>query len=296
MNLRASVLQNQLFLFFFLKTCFYWLFLLYLQSQNVIYRTMKKTLLTIIVLFSVLFAMGKTTYVPTYVSYIHIVTNGDTISATSNLSEQEMKEPTGMFRIWIDQEDVTHEKVKAIKRAKRIAGWMTFSAVLSGVSTAFSTNSLQYMVRSTNTQISAMLAGFYRANANAEQALAIDVWIENTTDKELMVCDMERGLTWWILPRQQMKLKLNNPDASSLRISDAKNEVVRYANVLAGSKLRKIEVMWEDDKYFIYPVYKENEIHKESNLIKYVCISKEDFTETYMNSDEFKYYKKNSNK
>lgn len=35
-----------------------------------------------------------------------------------------------------------------------------------------------------------------------------------------MVCDMERGLTWWILPHQSMQLKLNNPEASQLRISD----------------------------------------------------------------------------
>ncbi len=205
----------------------------------------------------------------------------------------ELQEPTGLFRIWLDHEDVTHEKVKAIKRAKRIAGWMTFSAVLSGVSTAFSNNSLQYMVGSTNTQVLATLAGFYKANSNSEQTLSIDMWIENTTNKELMVCDLERGLTWWILPNQQMKLRLNNPEAANLRISDAKSENVRYASVLAGNKIRKIEVTYEDKDYFIFPVYKDYEIHKESNLIKYVCISKEDFTETVMTPEEFKTYKKN---
>lgn len=237
--------------------------------------------------------MGKTTYIPTYLSYIHIVTNGDTISTTGTYSELELQEPTGLFRIWLDHEDVTHEKVKAIKRAKRNAGWMTFSAVLSGVSTAFSNNTLQYMVRSTNTKVLATLAEFYRAKSNADQTLSIDMWIENTSNKELMVCDMERGLTWWILPNQQMKMRLNNPEAASLRISDAKSENVRYTNVLTGNKIRKIEVTYEDKDFFIFPVYKMNEIHNESNLIKYVCISKADFTETNMTAEEFKTYKKN---
>lgn len=86
-----------------------------------------------------------------------------------------MAEEGGMFTIRIEHEEVTKEKLKAIKRAKRAAGWMEFSAVMSGVSTAFSNNSLQYMVRSTNTQVAIELTDFYKANANAEQKLNIDM-------------------------------------------------------------------------------------------------------------------------
>ena len=171
---------------------------------------MRKTIL-FFALFAAMALQAKTTYIPTYRNYLHIVTGGDTLAATSNLDTLELADPEGMFVLRIDQEDVTKEKVKAIKRAKRAAGWATFSAVLSGVSTAFSDNSLDYMVRSTNSQITSMIADIYSANAKAEQTLGIDMWIDNTTDSELMVCDMERGLVWWILPRQSMQLKLNNP-------------------------------------------------------------------------------------
>lgn len=128
-----------------------------------------------------------------------------------------------MFVLRIDHEDVTKDKVKAIKRKKRIAGWAILSAVLNGVSTAFSDNSLQYLVRSKNAQIATALAEIYAANAKEEQTLGIDLGIDNTTDGELMICDMERGLTWWILPQHSIQLKLNNPEASRLRISDSQN-------------------------------------------------------------------------
>lgn len=106
-------------------------------------------------------ADGKTTYIPKYRSYIHIVNSTDTIVATSNIKELSLKDKTGMFSILVEHEDVTKEKVKAIKRAKRAAGWATVSAVMSGVSTAFSNNSLQYMVRSTNTKFASQLAEIY---------------------------------------------------------------------------------------------------------------------------------------
>ena len=118
-------------------------------------------------------AYSKTTYIPTYRNYLHIVMGSDTLSTTSNLDTLELVDPNGMFILKIDQEDVTKEKVKSIKRWKRAAGWATFSVVMSGVSTAFSNNSLQYMVRSTNTQIAATIADIYSANAKEDKHLVL---------------------------------------------------------------------------------------------------------------------------
>ena len=129
---------------------------------------MKRLLLFSFVFFS-LFVDAKTTYIPTYYSYLHIVTDCDTLAVTNNTDYLELTDPSGMFVIAIDHEEVTAEKVKAIKRAKRAAGWATFSAIVSGVSTAFSDNTLQYMVRSSYTQIATNLAGIYQANSIAQQ-------------------------------------------------------------------------------------------------------------------------------
>ena len=236
-------------------------------------------------------ADGKTTYIPKYRSYIHIVNSTDTIVATSNIKELSLKDKTGMFSILVEHEDVTKEKVKAIKRAKRAAGWATVSAVMSGVSTAFSNNSLQYMVRSTNTKFASQLAEIYNENAKAEEKLKIDMWVDNTSDEELLVNDMERGLTWYVLPRQSLHILLNNPDATHLRISDLRNNAIRYVSAMAGNMIYKGLVGWEDDDCWIISVY-NNYDYENIRFDKYKWISKSDFSEREMTKEEFRAFTK----
>lgn len=237
-------------------------------------------------------AEGKSTYIPKYKSYIHIVNGADTIVVSNSQEDLSLSEASGLFSIRIEHEIVTQEKVKAIKRAKRAAGWMEFSAVMSGMSTAFSNNSLQYMVRSTTTYLTAQLADIYAANAKAEEVLDLYVWIDNKSDGEIMVNDMDRGLIWCILPRQSLKLKLNNPEASRLRISDPKNDFVRYANVMAGSSITKWDVAWEDEDCWICCVYKEETYSHDEFLSHYIKISKADYSEEEMSVKEFNAFKK----
>ncbi len=110
---------------------------------------MKKISLSSVFLFVCLTAtQAKTTYIPTYRSYIHIVTDGDTASIAGNQTWTELRDGSKMFAVGIEHEEVTREKVKAIKRAKAATGWAAFATVMSGVSTALSDNSLQYHVRS----------------------------------------------------------------------------------------------------------------------------------------------------
>lgn len=243
-----------------------------------------------------LLAIAKTTYIPKYLAYIHIIDDADTIVASNIYRELELKERSGMFNIIVEHEDVTKEKVKAIKRAKRAAGWATVSAVMSGVSTAFSKNTLQYLVSSTNTQIAKQLADIYIDNARAEQTLGINIWIENTTIGELMINDMERGLTWYVRPSQFFCCLLNNPDVVNLRISDVHNKDIRYMMIAAGSQVSKREIEWEDNDCWIYGIWGNLGFSEIKVIEKYVRISKTDFTEREMSTEEFKAYKKEANK
>lgn len=251
---------------------------------------MRKVFLIILIVSS-LFIMAKTTYIPIYRTYIHIVDDSDTIIASNDLKDVEVKEKSGMFNIVVEHEDVTKEKVKAIKRAKRAAGWMAFSAGMYGVSTAFSNNSLQYMVRSTNTQIATQLADIYAKNADAEQKLDIDMWVENTSGEELMINDLERGLTWYVKASQYFNIKLNNPDVINLRISDIHNNHVRYAMVTAGSLTNKKSFDWEDDYYWFSGFWKKVDESKPDVTYQYIRTSKTDYTETVISADEFRTYK-----
>lgn len=259
---------------------------------------MRRLILYILVFMCVLSVKGKTTYIPSYRSYIHIVNAGDTVSAVSSiLGDLDLSEASGMFNIRIEYEDVTKEKVKAIKRAKRVAGWATASAVLSTVSAAFSSNSLQYLVRSANAQIATQLASFYTANANSEQKLKIEMWIDNTSDGELMINDMERGLMWFVSPQHSLHITMNNPDVACLRISDIKNNKIRFVSAMAGSAVNKWELGWEDDKSWIVAVYKKQVIEYEEyeSLDRYRRISKDDYSEKDMSIEEFKSFIKEKN-
>lgn len=251
---------------------------------------MRKVLFLIVVLMSGISVMAKSTYIPKYRTYIHIVDGSDTIVIANYLKDLELKDSRGMFNIAVEHEEVTKEKVKSIKRAKRAANLAAFSAVMSGASTAFSQNSLQYMVRSTNTRIASQLADIYSLNANAEQLLNIDALIENTSSEELIINDMERGLTWYVRPSQSLTIKLNNPEVTNLRISDVHNNQVRYAMVTAGSVAEQWDIEWEDDSCWIVIVYKVK-YSDNKKIDHYKRISKEDYTEMDMTKEEYRAFK-----
>lgn len=82
---------------------------------------MKKLLLIIVPLILISFSVSaKTTYVPTYWSYLKIFQHeGDSISVQNILGQLESSSLDESFHITIVHEDMTHEKVKAIKRAKK---------------------------------------------------------------------------------------------------------------------------------------------------------------------------------
>ena len=253
---------------------------------------MRKIILLSILILSGIPVVAKTTYIPNYKSYIHIVNGVDTTAVTNNLEVLELAEKSGLFNIRIEHESVTKQKVIAIKRAKRSAGWMEFSAVMSGVSTAFSNNSLQYMVRSTNTQVATQLAEFYSSNANAEQTLSIDMWVDNISGAEIMVNDMERGLTWYIQPNQSLHFKFKNPDASSLRISDVHNNNVNHVLAMAGSEVKKRTIEWDDDDCWVICISHPTGSYGQKEIDKYVLMSKTDFSKKDMTVEEYEAFKK----
>ena len=253
---------------------------------------MKKYLSFLLFLTIGIMVEAKTTYIPNYKSYIHIVNGVDTTAVTNNLEVLELADQSGLFNIRIEHESVTKDKFIAIKRAKRSAGWMEFSAVMSGVSTAFSNNSLQYMVRSTNTQVATQLADFYKTNANAEQILSIDMWVDNISGAEIMVNDMERGLTWYIQPNQSLHFKLKNPDASSLRISDVHNNNVKHVLAMAGSEVKKRTIEWEDDDFWVICISHPTGSYGQKEIDKYILMSKTDFSKKDMTVEEYEAFKK----
>lgn len=194
---------------------------------------------------------GKTTYLARYENYIHVIDGSDTIVFSNTKPDISTGDVDGMFCISVTHEEVSTERVKNIKRAKRAAGWATVAAVSSSVSAAFSRNGLEYYFRQSEARVAAELTDIYRMVAEEWQHLDLIVNIDNLTDTELMVCDMERGLVWYVQPRQTLEVSTQNPNMSQLRISDIHHRRVKYAMVAAGSIVEKKEVAKTDGNWLL---------------------------------------------
>ncbi|MBQ9230387.1 MAG: hypothetical protein IJ190_04300 [Prevotella sp.] len=245
----------------------------------------------LIVLIVALFSIdvgAKTTYIPHYKSWIMM----DSVEVSNNLMALEKASPYGMYSITVLHEDVTKEKVKAIKRAKAAAGWAGFSAVMSGFAAGVSPNRFDYVVNMSNARTSAELAEINEVIAKGEQTLGIEIWVDNKSEYEILVADKDRGLTWYLMPHETLQIELANPGLCNLRVSDLSHQSISFATISAGSSLTKEEILWEDDDCWIIGKYKENEYPSTQTLLYYERISKSDFSEQVISNQELKEIKR----
>ena len=219
--------------------------------------------------------------------------------AQSILGNLNLMAQDSSFSISIVHEDVDKKKVKAIKRAKAAEGWMTFAALLSGFSAGFDAtyynNALLTYIEMRRTENIAFLSGFMHDVANAEERLDIELFIDNHSEEELMVVDLARGLTWYVLPHASLQYSMANPGIERLRISNLHHTSVKYADIIGGNSVQKVTLEWEDDNCWIVLWFVEN---PDSNGIipdgyqVYQYIDKATFKSWEMTFSEVKEFKK----
>lgn len=251
---------------------------------------MRKTIISLILLIGCLSIEGKTTYIPTYNSYIQIKQGEDTMSINGNTMSIEMLSFDKRFTVSVHHEDVTHEKVKAIKRAKAAAGWSMFSTVMS---TIVPGKRGSIFSRIQDFRQASMLTKMDAENANAEQVLEVEVWIDNNSDTELIVNDMIRGLAWYVQPHQSIQFEVNNPEVACLRVSDLNNSMIEFVTVGAGSSVRKEYISYEDDDCWVADIYqKDLSVNEHRTPIAYNYINKTTYETKRMTLSEFYKFKK----
>lgn len=194
---------------------------------------------------------AETTYLPTYRGYIHIVDGTDTVAVESPLTELALSDTASAFTIHINHELVDEDKVESIKRGKRTQLVMTVTSVVSGVPGGGIFTQLGHMMKKGSAALPVNLSDIYEQNVKSDQVLSINVWIDNTSDEELLINDTDRGLIWFLPAGQGMDLRMSNPDVIRLRISDLRHEHVRYAFITAGSSTTKYDVVYEDNDCWI---------------------------------------------
>ena len=254
----------------------------------------------VFVLFAISVGLqAKKTYVPRYHSMIILSEGNDTLSVNGEGISLSLPSPDDRFLISINHEDMTLEKIKTIKRAKAAAGWASFSAAISGISTGFSSNSTEFLARLNNTIIASDLANMLYENAEATEVLAVEISIENSSSEELMIADIDRGLVWYMKPKTVLYLDVHNPSVLSLRISDLFHKRIRYATIAAGSLTKSVEVEWEDSEYIAFPLYERGPSEMGTTYTEvngYMVKHKYDGTSKMYSKKEFKEFKASRSK
>lgn len=239
---------------------------------------------------------AKTTYIPKYFSRIDIESATKLQSDSSILRELTLMADDNRYAITIMHDSVTKERVKAIKRMKAAAGWAGVSAVLSGVSAGLQPlhtgmDAVMYMNKMGNMVASTSLSAFASEEASSLEKVPVNINIENLTDREMVVNDLNRGLTWFIRPHTYLNLTVGNPEVNSLRIAYADNgeQKVDYLTLMAGNQLTKKNIAYEDEDIWIIPLYRHGHDY---NPTDYRVINKITFEAEEIKSEEFKQYKK----
>lgn len=259
---------------------------------------MKKLLILTAVMLSMT-VQAKTTYIPTYRSFIKIwELKGDSVMAEGIQDDLELVAQDGSFSVTLVHESVDKEKVKEIKRAKAAAGWMTFAAVMAGAAAGFNAgytnNALTTYIGMRSAENIAVLAGFMNDMAKEGERLKIDFLIDNNTEKELVVGDLARGLTWYILPHTSMQFSMENPGIERLRICHPDQTDGKFVDIVAGNYATKETVEFEDVNCWI--VKKDVEECDKNNNISvkthYYFLKKGTFETDEMTLQEVKEFKK----
>lgn len=224
-----------------------------------------------IILFILIFVMSfasidaKTTYLPTHFTQINISGEGNITLADSTCSrELSMFASDGRYSITVMHDSVTAERVKAIKRMKAASGWAAAAAVFSGISATLnpvhsSWDAVRYM-NDMNTMTSAtMLSVASKQGAKDLQHVSINIIIENFSEREMVINDMSRGLTWYVPAHNYINITVGNPEVNKFRVAyaDCMDQKKDYITVQAGNYLEKVKIVDESEDYWVFPVYKE---------------------------------------
>lgn len=234
---------------------------------------------------------AKSTKIPKYSSAISIIDSNDSLFVDNEMAELIASSNSKMFNVAVVHEVLTMKRIKTIKAYETAA---KLSAIAMGLNTfsSLSPDRVTRMGGRIGSYTSAALADIYAYNAQQESKLGLEVVIENTYAEELLINDMERGLSWYIRPGAILSIPIANPDIIQLRISDLNNHNIYYVQAGGGSELKETNVDWEDDSYWAFPLLLAKNGYNET--VGYMLIPKATGEKREITKEELKSLKKES--
>lgn len=264
---------------------------------------MKKFYFVVIFIVVALSLQAKTTYIPTYYNRILAIESSqmDSLLNFQPILHLDSKDKSVSYTIV--HQAVSPELVKAIKQAKRAAGWASAASFLAIGGSTFS--EVQLIRGGSGGYVVGAMEGQYASNglaATSAQAYAqaedlkdlmVDLIVTNHSEKEMQITDMDRGLIWYVLPKKEIALSLLKGEECHFRISPSSpsDENVKYINVLTDSYLEKYSLALETEMFWYVPISEKtkNSLNFDSPMENgYIKIDKETLKMSEVTPNDFK--------
>ncbi|MBR5466008.1 MAG: hypothetical protein IKU79_01145 [Bacteroidaceae bacterium] len=265
-----------------------------------------KKILFLPLLFLALSLYAKTERIPSYKSFVYWIQGNDSVYEENNTLLQESYSPDGTIIVRVRHEDWRSTVTE--KSLMRLAPWHRIVSLKRGIRAILhqggaNTDAMMPMKMIPGVMPNALhINNLSSETEKYEMNYATEYMVENNSDQEVVVNDLNRGLVWYIPAHNYLLLNMGKlPQACLLRISntDPLHPSVKYAIVASACYTVKYTVAYEDDDCWIFLIdeeTKDNEeyidmgkaLGKSHNVIKthYVRRDKDSFIDIPMLKEE----------
>lgn len=225
-----------------------------------------KRILFLPLLFIALVASAKSEKIPSYKSFVYWIQGTDTVYAENNTLLQESVSPDGTVVVRIRHED--WKNTVTDKSIARMAPWHIVMSRSNGIRAIVNqgksnTDAMMPMRKIPGLMPNALsINNLSRMTDELEMGFACEYMIENTSNQEIVINDLNRGLVWYVPAQSYLLLNMGKlPQACLLRIAntDPLQPAIKYVTIGSASYSVKFTVAYEDENCWIYLLEEEAE-------------------------------------
>lgn len=244
--------------------------------------------------------------IPSYKSFVYWTQANDTIYEEDNTLMQESVSPDGLVVVRVRHEDWKNTVTQ--KSIARLAPWHAVMSRSRGIRAIIhqdksNTDAMMPMKKIPGKMPNALsINNLSKMTDEFDMKYVCEYMIENTSEQEIVINDLNRGLVWYVPRKSYLLLNMGTlPQACLLRIAstDPAQPDIKYVTIGSASLSMKFTVAYEDENCWIYLLNEDVEkdkdkldfsklMEKNNNYLHTVYIKrdKDTFQETPMVQEE----------
>lgn len=253
-------------------------------------------------------ASARTGKIPSYKSFVYWIQSTDTVYSEGNALLFESSSPDATVMVRVRHEDWKNTVTE--KSILRMAPWHAVVSQRRGIRAIVhqghaNTDAMMPMKKVPGMMPNAlMINNLAKETDKYEMNFATEYMIENTSDKEIVVNDLNRGLVWYIPPQCYLLLNMGKlPQACLLRIAntDPLHPAIKYVTIGSASFSLKFTIAYEDEDCWIFLLNEERQDDNDDEIpdfsrlmgvsnntlrVRYIKRDKDSFQDTHMVEEE----------